>query len=71
MDHAGNLSFVFGLYRDAVPAVSHGDHRVLKIIAGAAVYKAGKLGVDALVDGFHASPDLAEGRACVIADFLF
>ena len=70
MDHAGNLSFVFCLDWNTVAAVSHGDHRILQVIAGAAVYQGGKLCVNAVVGNFYAAAHMHQSAAGVIADLI-
>ena len=70
VDHTWNLTFVFGFYRDTVAAVSHGDNGVLKVIAGAAVYQRGQLGVDAVIGNFHAAAYMHQTGTGVVTDFV-
>ena len=70
MDHAADLAFVFGFYRDAVTAVAHGDDRILQIGA-VGVYQTVQLGVNSVTGQPHGAPDLSELRAGVVADLLF
>ena len=71
VDHARNLSFVFSFDRNTVPAVSHGDHRILKIGTGVSVYQSGKLRMDPVIGYFHISSYLEQRRTCIITDLIF
>ena len=53
MDHTWNLSLVFSFDRNTVATISHGDHRVLKVISGTAIYQGSKLGMNAVVGKLH------------------
>ena len=70
MDHTWNLAFVFGFHRDTVAAVSHGDNGVLKVIAGAAVYQGGQLGVDAVVGNLSCCGVHASTGTGIVTDFV-
>ena len=70
MNHAGNLVFVFRFYRDAVTAVSLGDHCVLQIGAGTAVYHGDQLGADLVVGLHHGTADLTKGGAGIVCDLI-
>ena len=53
MDHARHLAAVFRLHGQTVAAVALGDHRLLEIGAGAAVYHGIKLGPDLVIGLSH------------------
>ena len=71
MYHTRNLSFVFCLDRNAVASVSHGNNRILQIIAGTSIYKRGELCMDPVSGNLHVSSNLAEVAACIITDLIF
>ena len=70
MDHTRNLSFVFSFDLNTVAAISHGDHRVLKVISGTAIYQGSKLGMDAVVCKLHAAANMHQPAACIVADLI-
>ena len=70
MDHAWNLTFVFGFYGYAIAAVSHGNNSILKIVSGAAVYKGTELCVYFVIGGFHGTSNLSEPRTCIIGNLF-
>ena len=70
MDHAGNLPLIFRFDRDTVSPIAHSDDRILQIVPGASVDKAGKLGMYAVIGNFHVTADTAEAGACIVADLI-
>ena len=70
MDHARHLTAVFRLHGKTVAAVALGDHRLLEIGAGAAVYHGIKLGSDLVIGLGHGPADLAQAGAGVVRDLI-
>ena len=71
MDHTWYLTFVFCFDRNAVAAVSHSDHGILKIASRGTVDQRGQLCVDAVVGLADGAADPGKSRACIICDFIF
>ena len=71
MDHAGHLSLIFCLDRDAVPVVTHRNHRILQIGAVRAVYHIVQLCVNALAGCDDAPSHLVQAGTGVIGKFIF
>ena len=71
MDHTGNLTSVFGFYRNTIAVSAHCDNRILKIGAKGAIYHTGQSRMYLVIDLPHLSSDMFQCRACLVADFVF
>ena len=70
MDHTGNLTSVFRLYRQTISAISHGDHRILQIRTGRSVYHGVQGIMHFVIHLAHGSANLQKCRAGIISHLI-
>ena len=70
MYHAVDLALVFGLNRQTVSSIPHGNHCILQI-GTAGVENAVQLSVNPVIDAPHRTANLTKSRAGIIAYLIF